>query len=245
MKSASSLKRDPELGDDTKNQLAKLLASKSHSASNTLRTMNQMFEEASKACHFERERALIEWLQVCVTTAVEFGLDPTAAEAKIDNEKQPATSRGSKQSKPAKNPVVNDDEEEWDDEEYGYDRIGESDDDYCPTDEDDGIVPSKKQPPRKSSPPKTNGTSPPKSPPRKKKSDTDQVVPDKKKNEASFPLLKEGAGAKALQKYIMDIESVHAVSSSDILPNGYFARAFFFPSKDSFTVSNYIIYNTN
>lgn len=242
MKSASSLKRDPELRDDTKNQLAKLLASKSHSASNTLRTMNQMFEEASESCHFERERALIEWLQVCVTTAVEFGLDPTAAEAKIDNEKQPsATSRGAKQSKPAKQPIV--DEDEWDDEEYGYDHIGESDDDYCPTDEDDGVVPIKKKPARKSSPSKTNTT--PTSPPRKKKSDSeDQVVPDKKKkNEASFPLLKEGAGAKALQKYIMDIESVHAVSSNDILPNGYFARAFFFPSKDSFTV-NTLYYTT-
>lgn len=243
MKSASSLKRDPELKDVTKNQLSKLLSAKSHSSQNTLRTINQMFEEAGKQCHFERERALIEWLQACVSTAVEFGLDPSAAEAKIDNEKQATTSptRGAKQSKPV--PV---DDEEYEDEEYGYDQIGASDDDYCPTDEDDGVVPSKTTKPTRKSSPKTSSTtgasSPTKTSRKKKESSTDDQVVPKKKNEASFPLIKEGAGAKSLQKYIMDIESVHAVSSNDILPNGYFARAFFFPSKDSFNVSIYIIY---
>lgn len=241
MRSADSLNRDPELKSTTSNLLSKLLSSKSHSASNTLRTINQMFEEASKSCHFDRERALIEWLQVCVSTAVEFGLDPAAAEAKIENgtsnNEKTSNGRGANQSKPSKKkkPAVVDDDEEWDDEEYGYDRIGESDDDYCPTDEDDdGVVPITK-PSRKSSPPKTT---PPKSPRKKKTSgsDDDQVAPGgkKKKDEVTLPLIKEGAGAKALQKYIEDIQSVNAVSSSDILPNGYFARAFFFPSKDSF-----------
>lgn len=237
MKSASSLNRDPELKDATSNQLSKLLAGKSNSPSNTLRTINQMFDEASKQCHFDRERDLIQWLQVCVTTATQFGLDPSAAEAQISEKPVSNNKRGVNQSKPTKKPVVNDEDEDWDDEEYGYDRIGASDDDYCPTD-DDAVVPSKQRPARKSSP-KTNGTasSPPKTSRKKKTSEDDQVVPGKKKsNEATFPLIKEGAGAKALQKYIIDLPSVKALSSTDILPNGYFARAFFFPSKDSFQV---------
>lgn len=239
MKSASSLNRDPELKDATSNQLSKLLASKSNSANNTLRTINQMFDEASKHCHFDRERDLIQWLQVCVTTAAQFGLDPSAAQAQISEKPVSENKRGAKQSKPVKQPVVDDEDEEWDDEEYGYDRIGASDDDYCPTDDDDAVVPAKQRPSRKSSP-KTNGTasSPPKSPRKKKTSeddDDDQVVPGKKKaSEATFPLIKEGAGAKALEKYIIDLPSVKSLSSTDILPNGYFARAFFFPSKDSF-----------
>lgn len=242
MKSASSLNRDPELKDATANQLSKLLASKSNSANNTLRTINQMFDEASKQCHFDRERDLIQWLQVCVTTAAQFGLDPSAAQAQISEKPVSENKRGAKQSKPVKQPVVDDEDEEWDDEEYGYDRIGASDDDYCPTDDDDAVVPAKQRPSRKSSP-KTNGTasSPPKSPRKKKTSeddDDDQVVPGKKKaSEATFPLIKEGAGAKALEKYIIDLPSVKSLSSTDILPNGYFARAFFFPSKDSFQVS--------
>ncbi|CAO3657274.1 unnamed protein product [Mucor hiemalis] len=162
MKSASSLNRDPELKDATSNQLSKLLAGKSNSSSNTLRTINQMFDEASKQCHFDRERDLIQWLQVCVTTAAQFGLDPSAAEAQISEKPVSNDKRGVNQSKPTKKPVVDDEDEDWDNEEYGYDRIGASDDNYCPTN-DDAVVPSKQRPARKSSP-KTNGTA--SSPPR-------------------------------------------------------------------------------
>ncbi|KAI7890252.1 uncharacterized protein EV154DRAFT_552433 [Mucor mucedo] len=239
MKSASSLSKDAELKADASNQLAKLLSAKSHSPSNTLRTMNEMFAEAAKACHFDRERALIEWLQTCVSTVVEFGLDPASADNKIYTEKPPieqkkSSDRGVAQSKNKKKPVQEPEESEWDDDEFGYDRIGHSDDDYCPSDEDDAVVP-KKQPGRKSSPAKKASSSSdtevkkPKAP-RKKKDD--QVVPVSKKD-ATFPVIKEGAGSKALHKYIQDIPCANALSS-DALSNGYFARAFFFPSKDSF-----------
>lgn len=242
MKSASSISKDSELKSEASNQLTKLLSTKSHSPSNTLRTMNEMFEEATKACHFDRERALIEWLQTCVSSVVEFGLDPSAAENKIYTEKPPiidkkkSSDRGVAQSKNKKKTAQEPEESEWDDEEFGYDRIGHSDDDYLATD-DEGIVP-KKQPPRKSSPTKKASSSTdtetkkPKAP-RKKKDD--QLVPVSKRD-ATFPVIKEGAGSKALHKYIQDIPCASTLSS-DVLSNGYFARAFFFPSKDSFNVS--------
>lgn len=247
MKSASSLAKDKELKNDAANELSKLLSAKSHSPSNTVRTINQMFEEAAKSCHFDRERALIEWLQTCVSTAVEFGLDPSAAQDKIYTEKPPignkktSSDRGVTQSKPKNKPVVQEPEEdtEWDDEEFGYDRIGHSDDDYVPTD-DEALVP-KKQPGRKASPKKKTESSSSsteaetKKPKAARKKKDDQVVPASKKD-ASFPVIKEGAGSTALHKYIQDIPTIKA-TSNDVLDNGYFARAFFFPSKDSFNVT--------
>ncbi|KAG2236842.1 hypothetical protein INT48_002655 [Thamnidium elegans] len=243
MKSASSLAKDKELKKEASNELSKLLSAKSHSPSNTARTINQMFEEAVKSCHFDRERALIEWLQTCVSSAVEFGLDPSAAQDKIYTEKPPignkktSSDRGIAQSKTKKKPVVQEPEEEseWDDEEFGYDRIGHSDDDYVPTD-DEALVP-KKQPGRKPSPKKKTECSSStetetKKPKTARKKKDDQVVPASKKD-ASFPVIKEGAGSTALHKYIQDIPCIKA-TSNDVLGNGYFARAFFFPSKDSF-----------
>lgn len=246
MKSASGIVKDKELKHEASNQFSKLLSSKSHSPSNTLRTINQMFDEAAKTCHFDRERALIEWLQTCVCSAVEFGLDPSSAQDKIYTEKPPmgkktsSSERGVAQSKNKKKPfVVQDPEDEWDDEEFGYDRIGNSDDDYVPSD-DEGVVPKKQTAGRKSSAtketPSSTETETKKPKPARKKKD-DQVVPASKKKEASFPVIKEGAGASALHKYIQDIPCVNA-TSSDVLTNGYFARAFFFPSKDSFNVSD-------
>ncbi|KAL0145711.1 hypothetical protein V8B55DRAFT_1559481 [Mucor lusitanicus] len=91
------------------------------------------------------------------------------------------------------------------------------------------------RPSRKSS---GNGTTPAKKAPRKKKNQ-DQVVhpyPPKNNKEATIPIIKEGAGPKALQKYFADLEHIDPgfKSTSDAaLPDGYFARSFFFPSKDS------------
>ncbi|GAA5816608.1 hypothetical protein MFLAVUS_010138 [Mucor flavus] len=244
MKSASSLAKDKELKNDAANELSKLLSAKSHSPSNTVRTINQMFEEAAKSCHFDRERALIEWLQTCVSSAVEFSFDPSAAQDKTYTEKPPignkktSSDRGVTQSKTKKKPVVQEPEEdtEWDDEEFGYDRIGHSDDDYVPTD-DEALVP-KIQPGRKSSPKKkiesssSSTEAETKKPKAARKKKDDQVVPASKKD-ASFPVIKEGAGSTALHKYIQNIPTIKA-TANDVLDNGYFARAFFFPSKDSF-----------
>ncbi|KAG0744866.1 hypothetical protein G6F57_005102 [Rhizopus arrhizus] len=218
MQCAPSITDDNELKQEASKHMQKLLANKSNSPSNTLRTINTMFESASKTCHFDRERALIEWLQVCVSTAVELALDPSrnenypstenpkVTEKKVTEKKKPASPKKATRKTPPK------DDDEWlDDSEE--EALGDSDDDYEPFDDQDSVVPEK---------PKKKASS---SSPRRKKED--QVVPSK---EPQLSLIKEGAGTKAIHKYFIDMDT----TKNNVLPSGYFAKAFFFPSKDSF-----------
>ncbi|OBZ83439.1 Mitochondrial cardiolipin hydrolase [Choanephora cucurbitarum] len=221
MRSSAGIEKDSQLKQGATQELTKLLRSRSNSPRNTLKMVNTMFENASQACHHSRERALIDWLQTCVSTAIQLSLDPESLE------KPGRVPEPKKSPKKNKSPAVEGDEtdvswEEDDGERYEY--LGDSDEDYMPS--DDGVVPSKK---------KKSGT---KTSPRKKKNQ-DQVVPPsppKSSKDAVIPVLHEGAGAKALQKYFADLESKQVVpkSTSNALADGYFVRAFFFPSKDSF-----------
>lgn len=245
MKSSASIEKSRELKNDATKEFAKLVSAKSHSPSNTMRTLNDIFKSASGACHLDRERALIDWLQVCVSTAVEFALDPEKANS-VDNEKPLPTSpkkqtsapkKSSKKQQPQEDEYEDETDVSWEEDDGDrYEMIGSSDDDYVPS-MDDGVVPSKPRPSRKSG----SDATPTKKAPRKKKNQ-DQVVPPsppKNTKEATIPIIKEGAGPKALQKYFADLEKIDPgfKSTSDaVLPGGYFARAFFFPSKDSFNV---------
>lgn len=218
MRSATSLKKDHHLKQEATQELTKLLGSRSNSPKNTLRMVNTMFETASKACHHSKERALIDWLQTCVSTAMQLSIDPNS----VLSEKPRKAS--------AKNQAADETDVSWE-EDDGERYIGDSDEDYMPSD-DDAVVPSKK----KKSDTKTS----------RKKKNQDQVVPPsppKSSKDAVIPVLKEGAGAKALQKYFADLESNQIVpkSTSNALADGYFVRAFFFPSKDSFNVSLFCI----
>lgn len=248
MKSSASIEKDRGLKNDATKEFTKLVSSKSNSPSNTMRMVNDIFKSASNACHLDRERALIDWLQVCVSTAIEFGLDPEkGSNNNVYNEKplplpkkedsspkKPASSP-KKKKKQQKDDYESETDVSWDEEER-YDLIGSSDDDYVPS-MDDGVVPSKSRPSRNSG----SDTTPTKAP--RKKKNQDQTVPasstKKSSKEATIPLIKEGAGAKALQKYFADLENIDPgfkSSSAPVLSGGYFARAFFFPSKDSFNV---------
>ncbi|KAI9475856.1 MAG: hypothetical protein EXX96DRAFT_601716 [Benjaminiella poitrasii] len=269
MRSAESIHADTELKANATKEISRLLSSKSHSSSNTIRTMNTIFESASKACHLERERALIEWLQVCVSTAVKFGLSNSDQEMFVYSEKPlPAvnpnttttatanrsdktkTNNNNKKQYKKKTEYIHDNESEtevsWEEDDGDrYEFIGSSDDDYVPTDHDDLIVPSGKRPNTRksnsaSSASDTKTTSPPKRVQRRKKKNQDQLVPaspPKASKEATLPVLQEGAGSRAVQKYFVNLDTKElGISSSalSVLSNGYFARAFFFPSKDSF-----------
>ncbi|KAI8638112.1 hypothetical protein BD408DRAFT_423472 [Parasitella parasitica] len=246
MKSSASIKNDHGLKTDATKEFAKLVSAKSNSPSNTARMVNDIFKSASGACHLDRERALIDWLQVCVSTAIEFCLDPEKAKNNGYTQKpapnpklpkQPAPSSAKKNKKQQK-----EEEEEYEletdvsweeDDGERYDLIGSSDDDYVPS-IDDGVVPSKPLPSRKS----RKDSAPAKAP--RKKKNQDQVVPPsppKSSKDAVIPLIKEGAGPKALQKYFAELENIDPKfksSSAPVLSGDYFARAFFFPSKDSF-----------
>ncbi|KAL7311318.1 hypothetical protein PS15m_009096 [Mucor circinelloides] len=252
MKSSASIEKSRELKNDATKEFAKLVSAKSHSPSNTMRTLNDIFKSASGACHLDRERALIDWLQVCVSTAVEFALDPEKANS-VDNEKPLPTSpkkqtsapkKSSKKQQPQEDEYEDETDVSWEEDDGDrYEMIGSSDDDYVPS-MDDGVVPSKPRPSRKSG----SDATPTKKAPRKKKNQ-DQVVPPsppKNTKEATIPIIKEGAGPKALQKYFADLEKIDPgfKSTSDaVLPGGYFARAFFFPSKDSFNAFLSVLYS--
>ncbi|CEG76273.1 hypothetical protein RMATCC62417_11191 [Rhizopus microsporus] len=211
MRCAHSISNDAELKQEASQHIKRLISNKSNSPSNTLRTVNTIFESASKACHFDRERALVEWMQVCVVSAVESALNGD----KYPMSEKPVSEKPVKEEK--KNQRIDDDDDlSWREEEEDFeDESGDSDDDYVPpkVDDDDvnAIVPVMDTPKKKKSP--------------RKKKNGDQVVPS---NETALSVVKEGAGAKTIHKYFLDM------TSSNSLPNGYFAKAFFFPSKESF-----------
>lgn len=118
---------DDELKQEATARLKTVVGSKSHSASNTLRTIRSMFDAALEACEFERERSMVEWLQTCVSTAVEMGLNEATGHKQV------------------KRPVKEEDKDE--DEAVVPDShrhpSGASDDEYVPSEEDQ-LVPSSK-----------------------------------------------------------------------------------------------------
>ncbi|KAI8142901.1 hypothetical protein BJV82DRAFT_612671 [Fennellomyces sp. T-0311] len=195
MPSAKQIIDDDYMKQAATARLKSVVGSKSHSPSNTLRTVASMFDAASAACEFQRERCMLEWLQTCVTTAVEMAFAEANGTA----------------VKPSKGP---DPEEEFVQQEpkSRYYRIGDSDDDFVPSDED-AIVPAapKKKPNR-----------------RKRKEEEDQLVPDEAKGASS--VISAGAGSKAVVKYFTQQQG----GPSAAMGNGYYARSYFFPSKESF-----------
>ncbi|CDS12839.1 hypothetical protein LRAMOSA05023 [Lichtheimia ramosa] len=210
LQSAKLIMNDDTLKQDATSRIKTLLGSKSHSVNNTMRTVNTMFDAARQACEFDRERCMIDWLETCVTMAVQMGL------------KEASGGGGDAAAVPST-----------------YDKIGASEEE----DEEDAVVPQPSSKPRRKQQP----------PRRQRKNhdsdeeyrpsfddDDDDFTPvtykeDKKNNEP--PVFKKkgdelvsaiqpGAGAGAVLK--------HFNASSVALQNGYFARSYFFPSKESF-----------
>ncbi|KAI8878907.1 phospholipase D/nuclease [Backusella circina FSU 941] len=198
MKSSGSLFKDHDLQDEAKSHLSKLVAGKSSSASNTMKMIKQLFDTASKNAKFDHERALLVWLETCVMTTIS-----SAFQEEVVSEKPPTTA--SKKQKTSSNKKKQASET---DEEEDYDRLGDSDDDYVPSDTD-AMVPN--GPTKTTTKKKTKKTS----------SDNDQEV----------PIIPEGAGTKEVVKYFTGITTA---SASDIMPKGYFVKSYFFPSKESF-----------
>lgn len=240
LKSAGSINRNQTLKQEATDEFVKLLSKKSNSPSNTVRTINSLFESTIAAN--KKDRDLLEWLQVLVNTTVKYGLDPTSIKTPTPMSEKPLpspTKQSPKKSTGKKTTSSSSDDtdvswEEDDGDRYEY--IGSSDDDYTPSDGDDAVVPGKKHTTRKSSPSKK--------PIRRKKKLQDQTVPDSppkspNKKEATIPVIKEGAGPKALTKYFLDMDttSIKSSKAAAALPQGFYARSFFFPSKDSFNVS--------
>ncbi|KAI8884014.1 phospholipase D/nuclease [Backusella circina FSU 941] len=239
MASASHIMKNESLRVESTGQVYKLISNKSNSPTNTMKTLNSLFDAATKNATFGRERALIEWLQVCVKATVEAGLNIPVEPPSLP------TSRGIKQSKPKKKTSKDNDEAEWvEEEEERYELIGESDDDYVPSSDHDAVVPKTKKKTRtqkKTTQNTDEKTTEPKKTTRKKKTEEldseseDQAVPSakskpksRKKQVATLPLLDEGAGSKKLATYYTSL------TNCDALTKGNFVKSFFFPSPDSF-----------
>ncbi|KAI7875196.1 phospholipase D/nuclease [Lichtheimia hyalospora FSU 10163] len=206
LQSAKLIMNDDTLKQDATSRIKSLLGSKSHSVNNTMRTVNTMFDAARQACEFDRERCMIEWLETCVTMAIQMGLQEASG---ATTAAVPST----------------------------YDKIGASEDE-----EEDAVVPQPSSKPRRKQPPRRQ--------PKNRDSDEeyrpsfddddDDFTPvtyhdDKKTNEPPVfkkkgdelvSAIKPGAGAGAVLK--------HFNANSVALQNGYFARSYFFPSKESF-----------
>ncbi|KAF7722400.1 hypothetical protein EC973_003176 [Apophysomyces ossiformis] len=233
MASASSLMKDDDLQDIAISRLNYVLSNKSHSPSNTLKTIRTMFETAADACQYDQERHLIRWLQTCVVAAVQMGLQEAVqttqgstvtkkAVAVVADKKTKVLSDEAAPKPPAKESKkaepVKKEKKKPKPIPKSYDDDDDDDDAYVPSDaenlssnENDAVVPLKPKP-------KKNG--------RKKRSDinhVEQVVPD----------LETGAGPTAV---IRSFEIPYSGTTKDkrVLPKGYFARSFFFPSEESF-----------
>lgn len=200
--------KDANVNDEATARMQSVVGSKSHSQTNTLKTIQTMFEAAIHATEFERDRCRLEWLQTCVTTAIQMNFDGGAG-GSSGGKKATTGGRKSKKANEDDAFVVPDNDDE--DEDEHFERIGASDDDYVPSDENEDVhkvpVATRKQ----------------------RRNDAAKKVP------AYDFQIPEGAGPKAVAKHF---NSLPAVSSARlVLQDGYFARSFFFPNKESFNVS--------
>ncbi|KAI8092597.1 uncharacterized protein BX664DRAFT_384143 [Halteromyces radiatus] len=211
MISSSEIMNTGSLRKEVSNYMTNSLNNKSHSVSNTRRTVQQILDAAINTRHNEKEKNVLRWVQFCVDTCLSQQVGAT-------------TANNSDQVKPTKKKQEKKKEKEDDDDadSIGYHVIGASDDDYVPSDsiddDDDQQVPS--------------------SPPAKKKTEKDDkkkkpTTTKKKKEEDQPPFIQPNAGAKAVVSYFSSSHPV-AASEKNGLASGHFIKSYFFPSKESF-----------
>jgi hypothetical protein len=231
MRSASYIATEPDFRKAMTTQFNSTLSNKSSSASNTLRTIEQMFNAAVQVCNNSNDRDVVSWLRTCVVLAVKQGLDengPTPSKPKSSS----GTSAVKKKNKKSKDDGFIKPE---DADKLEHQHLGASDDDYEPPsgkeddDDDDEYIPS----------------------------DEDAIVPDTKPSKSASPKPKKANGAKKPSKVPEDglnhsktvtevfpakdnshrqekqqkIEKYHQIN----FPKGTFIQSYFFPSKDSYS----------
>ncbi|SAM05535.1 hypothetical protein [Absidia glauca] len=191
MLSSSEIVHSASLKKEVSGYMTSSLKGKSHSASNTRRTVQQIIDTAIKTRKTDKEKDVLRWVQFCVDTCL------------------------SQQDEGGQTPKKQAKEQEQNDS-SGYHVIGESDDDFIPSEDDQQVPDSDKK--------------------KKKKKDEKQQQQKptrRKKEEDQPPFIQPNAGSKAVVSYF---SSAHPVAASDKngLSSGYFAKSYFFPSKESF-----------
>ncbi|KAG2183477.1 hypothetical protein INT43_006483 [Umbelopsis isabellina] len=234
LKSSSYIASEPDFRKELTREFKATLSTKSSSASNTLRTVDQMFDAAAQVCGHSSDRDLINWLHTCVSLAVKQGLDEN-----VGGTHKPKSTSGSgsaikRKSQKSDSFVVPDDKvDELEHQQLGasdddYDPASgdEDDDEYVPTDED-AVVPDVKLPKTRLSPkssPRKKSASP--SGKRKSSAKDDGLNPSKSTNEV-FPSKADSGRAEKQQQ----MQEYHNQS----FPKSTFAQPYFFPSKDSYS----------
>ncbi|KAL0089251.1 hypothetical protein J3Q64DRAFT_1727759 [Phycomyces blakesleeanus] len=260
MASSNVLMKDQNLKDQASARLKTVLTSKSHSPTNTIKTVQQMFEAALKG-KSGRERHLIEWLQICVSSAIHMAFlidEPEKQQPSSDRsiptpQKKPSGTKEKKKAPRATRKKRNSDDDAFvvpdtEDDDPPYRGSVSSDDEYLPSDdfpEGTGLIKQKGRPKRGSNTSAKKTAEdlkndddqqvpdvkpvPAKKAGRKKRSDiNDQVVPT---DGVMVPAIESGAGAGEVTRYFT---SLTQSAGSNVLSKGYFAKAYFFPSKESF-----------
>ncbi|KAG2185514.1 hypothetical protein INT44_002307 [Umbelopsis vinacea] len=231
MHSASYIASEPDFRKAMTTEFNSTLASKSSSPSNTLRTVEQMFDAASQVCHNSGDRDVVNWLRTTVLLAVKQGFDETGG-----SPSKPKSSSSSSAVKRKSNKyeedgfIVPDDADKIEHNQLGasdddYEPPSDEDDDeYVPTDED-AVVPGTKPSSPKSSPRGKRGSG------QKGAKKSTKVAEDglnhSKKSGDVFPS-KDDSGRSEKQQ---QMQNYHQMS----FPKGSFIQAYFFPSKESYS----------
>jgi hypothetical protein len=236
------------LKEQVSGYMTSCLKAKSHSVSNTKRTVQQIIDTAISTRSTEKEKDVLRWVQFCVETCLS---QQEQADASPPSTKKSSTSdenisnadtpRPKKKVPAKKEAVVKEesdsecqDEDEDDVESVGYDKIGASDDDYVPSyDDGDQQVPSTPSPRRKTKPKKEKEDGPDDDDDNETKK---KPVARRKKEEEQPAFILPNAGSKAVVSYFTSAHPLAASEKSGLTSN-HFAKSFFFPSKESFNVS--------
>jgi hypothetical protein len=229
MHSASYIASEPDFRKAMTTEFNSTLANKSSSPSNTLRTVEQMFDAASQVCHNSGDRDVVNWLRTCVLLAVKQGFDETGGSP---SKPKSSSSSSAVKRKSKKNDedgfIVPDDADKLEhehlgasDDDYEPPSGEEDDDEYVPTDED-AVVPDTKP----SSPRGKRGSGQKGAKKATTKMPEDGLSHSKKSGEV-FPSKNDTQRHEKQQQ----MQQYHQMS----FPKGSFIQAYFFPSKDSYS----------
>ncbi|CAO3587737.1 unnamed protein product [Absidia cylindrospora] len=248
MISSSEILNSGSLKKQVSDYMTSSLNNKSHSASNTKRTIQQIISTAINTRVTEKEKDVLKWVQFCVETCLSQQEQQQDGSSKARNsDKLTATPISEQQQNkstkkpipPKKNPASasasEDNEDDYDDDydSIGYHVIGASDDDYLPSDNDDDHDNQQVPDSTSSKKPKDNDDQQvPTTPPKKKKDDKKKPT-RRKKEEDQPPFIQPHAGFKAVLSYFSTAHPI-AASEKNGLSSGHFAKSYFFPSKESF-----------
>ncbi|KAI8331224.1 hypothetical protein BC941DRAFT_439372 [Chlamydoabsidia padenii] len=253
MVSSSEIMHNEPLKEQVSGYMTSSLRAKAHSVTNTKRTVQQIIETAIDTRSTEKEKDVLRWVQFCVETCLsqQEPSDGTSPSSKNSSNPvspnsmpdpatpKPTAKKERKKKSPSKNsPAVDEDrdsdsecvdDDDDDAESIEYHAIGASDDDYVPSGYEDDQVGDDQQVPTVTTTKKKK---------KEKENDKDDETKKKtavrrKKEEDQPPFIQPNAGPKAVVSYFTLAHPL-AASEKSGLSLGYFAKSYFFPSKESF-----------